>query len=313
MSSESIFDALQVAMDAARAECASVHASRIDLTARADEATAALAVASAESESLRAQHAAAAGEINRLKSSFAGAITNNDKLQRRIQRRETSLAEAMERANAAECVRRRCEEEIKELREEASVREAVVDAVRASERQKDAELAAARAETKVLQGTLEAARADCDRRAAANEQLRLKVANRDARLAEIVSKAGDHEPFMDVSNFVAALSSSTVHCASTSATPQPSAPSVFVAPRQMGSVATEAQVGPACGCSRPGDTPSIVHFARLVLDATRTDASGSALEELTRRLFICMGYHGMQWDAHTHTTLQHSEPTYVHA
>ena len=199
-------------------------------------------------------------------------------LATRIEQRERALATSEEQATTAQRAQQRAEERTEELEAALARRDDALENATKEERTRGAALAAAQDEIRSLRDQRDAAQQEAERAHVANASLRAKVSEREERLADVSRRVNGQAgaasctpPFTDVSNLVA---------------PSPAA-SGATAPSPA---AAAAAPPPACATDST-DACAAVHFARVILAATRTDSTGGTLEEVAARLFrIGLGY-----------------------
>jgi hypothetical protein len=227
------------------------------LRASLDTALVDAAAAQAEATSLRSDLLAAKAERQ-------ASEEKNATLTMRVEQRERAVAQATEAAVAAERAQQRASERTEELEATLRRRDDALVTAASDERAHAAALSAAQKEARAVRESRDAAQREAQRAHTACASLRAKLTERDGRLADVSRAARDALPFADVSNQLGGAGPALVP-------PSASAP----CEGGEGDDAARAAVG----------------FARRVLDATRADASGGALEELcTRILRIALKY-----------------------
>ena len=269
-----VWSALSEAVEAARSDATLVRKEKVGLEEEATSLRAALSEASADAESLRAQLAESELALQVVRAELDSSREETARVVRRVARRDASLKEATNELSVAKLRCQQAEDAAQELRDELGERRAALDRVTRALHEKESSLQATRDELRALSEELAAAKADIARRANANEGLRRKVAERDDRLAEISARCThDGAALSDVSNLVVGAAANDTQLFEHTQAKQPASAAVSHGGGGGGAAALHA-----------------VDFARRVLEATRTDASGTALEELTRRVFLALGY-----------------------
>ena len=278
----SVWARLADAVEAARAESNSTRETNADLEARVASLACALADASEVCNAVKLQLSRAEAASESLQSALNKSRDESARLTRRVARRDAALKDALDQLGASQRDRKKAEEGVEECREKLRDQEAAFERAICALQDKDSELQAERNEVRSLREALQAARVDGERRATANEHLRHKLAERDERLAAISARCTrEGPPLADASNIIQGRSASA----------EPAIVACSASPaRTIPEVTANSGGGGGDWASAAGALQA-VEFARAVLDATRADASGTALEELTRRLFQVMGYH----------------------
>ena len=192
-------EAVMTARESVRAQTDRLDTEKRVLEEHVDSLTAKLTTALSDAECSRAEASAAREEVMRLKCELSEERERAEKLARRVKRRDVQLSEVAQQVSAAAQRQKLAEEENQELKEEAASHEAALATMAASLREKQMALQAAQGERRALDEALATSRADSERRAAANEGLRQKVAERDKRLAEI-TRCAHESPLADLSN-----------------------------------------------------------------------------------------------------------------
>ena len=279
----SVWARLADAVEAARAESNSIRETNAELEDRIASLTGALADASEACNAVKLQLSLAEAASESLQSALNKSREDSARLTRRVARRDVAFKDALDQLGASQRDRKKAEEGVQECREKLRDQEAAFERAICALQDKDSELQAERNEVRSLREALQAARADGERRATANEHLRHKLAERDERLAAISARCTrEGPPLADASNFIQQ---------GRSASAEPAIVACSASPARAIPVVTASSGSGGCDGASAAGALQAVEFARAVLDATRADASGTALEELTRRLFQVMGYH----------------------
>lgn len=214
-------------------------------------------LAADDAEATRADLHECTSAARRREAAAASAEEDLATLRDRIQLLERQAEERDAETAAALRSTRHAQSQVEELLQRLARREAAVDSLQQALGERDEALRSVRDEARALKEALVAAKSDGERRGAANETLRARVAEREARLAEIQRRTHEAAPLADRCN------------------QQPEA---------------GPAAGPAARAGAGGTAAHVATFARRVLSATRADRSGQALEELARRLFLAEGY-----------------------
>ena len=259
--SEDPFVAIDDAVAGLRAHSSSLEASLTSTRQEVASLRLALAASEEAAQNLRAALSQSVEEAAAASGARDAAIEEAATLRTRLEQRDRAVEAALEQASTARRMQQRAEEQAEELAAKISRRDEALRRQTEQERERNSTLLALQDEARARREERDAARQEAERAHAANATLRERVREREERLTDVMRRARDapnSAPLSDVSN---------IHAAS------------------PGGAAAGAVAGGA------GDAAAAVRFAKRVLDATRADATGGALEEVSARLFrVCLGY-----------------------
>ena len=200
--------------------------------------------------------------LRQVKSERDMAHEEVETVRTRLDQRERALVHATDAAAAAMRAQQEAAERSEELEARVGRRDEALAKAAAEERKNMGAMMSLRDEARGLREERDAAQQEAHRAHAACSSLRTKLAERDARLADVMRRAARDAPapLGDASNTIAERGR-------TAASPAAASPAAACAPADADDAAVAA-----------------VRFSRRVLDATRADASGGALEEVATRL-----------------------------